>query len=561
MVVIVGKVFNNDVPVPGARVKVTIWDKASGNIYSSSEMIADENSAFQYDVGLKLHQSLSIGSEMLIAAWDDDSTIEHTHNVLGTGLFLYEGEALIVADVNVIPKEDVSYILSNSAITINQREAVAYTPVFYSPNQMEYFHGVSIFPQSRVTAVYMESGGQYIDPYSLYFTDFGNYSINTAGENTVGQTITASLSVIVSESEVENILTFDDINIDAGLAFFAIKNLGIKDNIFNASIFSTEKYSLESAEFFFDEVSQRIETDFSSFGVSITLPSSVAETRIVRMETFGYLNDDTELTQYIFEQQVNNYYTVTGAMSIVYDEATSKHTASIDLGASVNLVKILWQVKYESVFLERILSVDESTQIGLIDILYEEYLDPSAESITFEALRNGAYTVSAYAINTSGVYTKISEVFEIGEGVIPDDDIVVGETVQIACSSLNYATPIMEIYRLSRDGYVSVAVTAMTQSFDTTYISDYVIEHPDSFYVFRVAGSVVVKKVGSPSGCVVAVNTKAEFSDPIPYIVTGIDGTELETGVLTDTGYGVYYAVMTEGMQGILTVGNTQKVI
>ena len=94
-----------------------------------------------------------------------------------------------------------------------------------------------------------------------------------------------------------------------------------------------------------------------------------------------------------------------------------------------------------------------------------------------------------------------------------------------------------------------------------TYISNYVIEHPDSFYVFRVAGSVVVKKVGSPSGCVVAINTKAEFSDPIPYIMTGIDGIELESGVLTDTGYGVYYAVMAEGMQGILTVGNTQKVI
>ncbi len=155
----------------------------------------------------------------------------------------------------------------------------------------------------------------------------------------------------------------------------------------------------------------------------------------------------------------------------------------------------------------------------------------------------------------------MSDTFEILGGVIPEDDINIGDSVKIACTSINNATPIMEIYRLSRAGYVSVAVTAMTQSFETTYVSEYVIEHPDSFYVFNVQGSIAVKKVGNPSGCVIAINEKADFVDPIPYTMVGFDGIEIESGVLTETGYGVYYVVMAEDVHGVLSVGNTKKVV
>ncbi len=561
MVVVVGKVVKSSVPVVGARVKVVIWDKASDSTQSSGELVSDSNGVFQYDMDLKIHQNLSVGSEVLIAGWEDETSIEHTHETLGTSTYVYMGEALVVSDVVVEPKEDIVYGLNNDLIVMNQKESVDYSPVFSSQNQSESFHGVSIFPQSRVTDVYVESDGQYIDPYALYFSEFGEYSIDVAGENTFGETFTSSVDVTVEEVIVENALTFDDIDIDAGLAFFAIKNNGIRDSIFNASLYSTTSYTLESAEFFFDEVSQRVETEFSSFGVSIILPPSPANTRIVRMETIGYLDGDTEPTAYTFELQVNDYSTISGTMDLVYDEPTSEYTATIDLGSSVDLVKVLWQVTYQSTLIQRVLAVDGVEQTGLLDVLYQDYLDPSVESMTFEALRSGFYTVAAYAINTAGVYTKMSDTFEIPGGEIPEDDIIVGEAVQIACTSLNSATPIMKVYRLSRDGYESMIVTAMTQSFETTYVSEYVIEHPDSFYVFNVEGSIAVKKVGSPSGCVIAVNEKAEFVDPIPYTLTGFDGIEVETGTLTETEYGVYYVVMAEDVHGVLEVGNTKKVV
>ncbi len=561
MVVIVGQVLKDNVPVVGAKVKVVTWDKVSGVTHSSDEMTADEDGTFQYGTDHRIHQNFSIESEVLVAAWEDELPIGNTHEILGTSIYTYSGEALIVADVSISPKEDIIYGLDNSLVVMDQKETVSYSPIFSSENQKEYFHGVSIFPQSRVSSVYMENDAQYIAPYNLYFIDFGTYTINVAGENTFGETFIHVLTVNVREVAADSIPSFDDIDIDAGLAFFAIKDQGIKENIFNANIFSTSSYVLESAEFFFDNVSQRVETEFSSFGVSITLPPSVAETIIVRMETLGYVGDDTELTSYTFELQVGNYSTLEGIMTIVYDEPTSKHTASIDLGNSVNLVKVLWQVTYESTLLQRVLAVDEIEQIGLIDVLYQDYLDPSVESITFEALRGGIYTVSAYAINTAGIYVKISDTLEVSGGEIPEDEINAGDTVTIACTSLNYATPIMNVYRLSQDGYVSVAITAMTQSFDTTYISEYTVEHTDSLYVFNVNGSIAVKKVGDPSGCVVAVNEKADFVDLIPYIMTGFDGIEIESGTLSETDYGVYYTIMAEGIHGILEVGKTKKVI
>ena len=561
MVVIVGQVLNTGTPVVGAKARVTVWDKSSGTIYSSDELVTIGNGVFNYEMDLKIHQSLSLGSEILIAAWDDGLTIEHLHETLGTATYIYTGEALVVGNVSISSKENIVYGLVNSTVIMDQKESVSYSPIFESTNQAELFHGISIFPQSRIVDVYMESNSQYIAPYDLYFSDFGEYTVNVAGENTFGETIMLTASITVEEVVVENVLSFEDMDIDAGLAFFAIKNYGIKENIFNASIFSTPSYTLESAEFFFDDVSLRVETDFSSFGVSITLPSTVADTRIVRMETLGYVGTDTETTAYTFELQVNDYSVLEGTMALVYDEPTNKYTATIDPGNSVNLVKVLWQVTYQSTLIQRVLDVDGVTQTGLLDVLYQDYLDPTVETLTFEALRSGVYVVNAYAINTAGVYTKMTDTFEIPGADIPEDDIIVGETVQIACTSINNATPIMEVYRLSRDGYVNVAITAMTQSFETTYVSEYVIQEPDSFYVFNVQGSIAVKKVGTPSGCVIAVNEKASFIDPIPYVMTGFDGIEIESGNLTETEYGVYYVVMGIDVHGVLEVGNTKKVV
>ena len=561
MVVIVGQVLNNSIPVVGARVRVTVWDKASGSTYSSEEITSIGNGIFTYDMELKMHQNLSVGSEILVAAWDDELTIDHLHETLGTRILTYSEEALFIANVTIGAKENIVYELDNSTVSMVQQESVAYLPSFVSTNQAEYFHEVSIFPQSRVVDVYMESNSQYMDPYDLYFSEFGLYYVNIAGENTFGKTMTSVLTVTVDEVVVESALSFEDINIDAGLAFFTIKNNGIKDNIFNASLFSTPSYTLESAEFFFDEVSQRIETEFSSFGVSITLPSTTANTRIVRMETLGYLNNDTETTSYTFELQVNDYSTLEGSMLIIYNEVENEYIATIDLGNSVDLVKVLWQVTYESTLIQRMIAIDGVTQTGLLDVLYQDYIDPSTTTLTFEALRSGVYVVNAYAINTAGVFTRMSDTFEILGSVIPEDDIIVGESVQIACTSINNATPIMEVYRLSRDGYVNVAITAMTQSFETTYVSEYVIQEPDSFYVFNVQGSIAVKKVGNPSGCVIAVNEKAAFIDPIPYVMTGFDGIEIESGTLTETDYGVYYVIMGIDVHGVLEVGNTKKVV
>jgi hypothetical protein len=101
----------------------------------------------------------------------------------------------------------------------------------------------------------------------------------------------------------------------------------------------------------------------------------------------------------------------------------------------------------------------------------------------------------------------------------------------------------------------------MEHAFDRTYFYDYTVEDPDSFYIFKAADSVVVKKVGSPRGCAVVYARDKATGRTIPYELQDFNGNIIDSGILDDSGFGVYYKVMSENVHGVLVVGRTYKVV
>ena len=72
---------------------------------------------------------------------------------------------------------------------------------------------------------------------------------------------------------------------------------------------------------------------------------------------------------------------------------------------------------------------------------------------------------------------------------------------------------------------------------------------------------MISRTVGAPNGVFLAINTE-ENIDPLPtYRVVNSVGTEIETGSVTSGAGGIYYAIMAEGIEGILEVGTTRKVV
>jgi hypothetical protein len=563
MVTIVGKVFKEEEILGGASVQLFVRDIVNGISVWLDVVKTDTSGRYQvsFDSMLDVHQNFSDSAEVLVCAWDDDQTRVSTHEYLGTTVAQYDGEALIVKDINITASGTCDYVLLNNSIVIDEGDRVPYVPVFEAPTQMSKFHSEIVFPQNNVANVYVKSGADFIAPYDLVYSVPGEYAKEVRGENVSGLTFMGSVSISVNDVPSGSVIEFEDIEIDPGLAFFSVRNRGIVDDTLSISTFYSSKFTPSRVEFYLGDDLIREITDFSTPLVIIPVVHSDDISRNVKMVSYGTLEGSTEETEYIYEQAVKNFATITGDISISLDPDTGKHTAALSLDGSPSVSEILWQIVYRSTVVERIIKVTDEEQRALINIMYQNYADPSVREIEFEALRPGNYTVVAYAINTAGATFKISEDLFVPGGDGDEEEIQVGDSITIGCLSNHGEVPILSVYRLSREGYVDVISVPMEHAFDRTYFYDYTVEDPDSFYIFKASDSVVVKKVGSPRGCAVVYARDKATGRTIPYELQDFNGNIIDSGVLDDSGFGVYYKVMSENVHGVLVVGRTYKVV
>ena len=563
MVTLAGKVLKDNKGVASASVQAYVYDPVNNIKKWSNVVKTDASGRYQISFGdiRKLHQNFSDSAEIIVAAWDDDKERTATHANLGTAIYKYDGDALCIVDVKIFKANQCSYYLVNNSITIKQKEKVSYTPVFESLNQASHFHGESVFPQSNVTRVLMYNGENYIKPYDLIFQDAGKFNIFVRGVSVGNISFSDVLHVTVTKVEENNSLTLEDINLDQGLAFFVVRDKGIKDNVLNASIYNSQRYKLSNVKFYVDGTMVKEITDFSTPLVSITLPDVKSNTRHVKMVSTGTIKDSNKKVEYTYEQDVKNFKTITGDISISLDANSGKYTAALHLNDSSEVSEILWQIVYKSTIIEKVLQVSNADETALINILYQKYSDPNITSLEFKALQPGTYSVIAYVINTAGVYSKISKDLIIPGNSENDQDLKVGDSITIGCISNNGKTPILSVHRLYRKGYVKVDNIPMDNAYDNVYVHNYVIEEDDSFYVFKAADSVVIKKVGTPKGCAIAYTGDNENGQIIPYQLKDFDGNIIDSGNLDDSGSGVYYKIMPENAHGVLTVGNTHKIL
>jgi hypothetical protein len=365
----------------------------------------------------------------------------------------------------------------------------------------------------------------------------------------------------VVEGDAASEFILEDVAIDSASAFFVVSNRGIKDNMFKASVYSSSKFNITRVEFYEGDVLVHEKTDMSTPIVIFPLQDISDTAREIKMIAYGIMDGDTEETSYEYIEDVKDYATITGDVSISFDPDTGKHTAAVNIDNPGDLKEILWQIVYHSTVVEKVVKVTDATQKALINIIYQNYAGPTETEIEFEALGPGNYSVVAYLINDAGVFFKAQEYLFVPGGEGDDEDLVVGDSITVGCISNHGEVPIMSIYRLSRDGFIEDVVVPMNHAFERTYFYDYTIEEPDSFYIFRTADSVLVKKVGIPRGCTIAYSKKKNSGRTIPYSLLDFNGNEVSSGVLDDTGFGVYYKVLPENSHGVLSIGNTFKVI
>ena len=302
-------------------------------------------------------------------------------------------------------------------------------------------------------------------------------------------------------------------------------------------------------------------TDFSTPLVSISLAGVAVATRQVKMVTVGILEGEVEEVEYIYERQVKDFETISGDISISLDPESGLHTAALNINNSSTVSEILWQIVYSSTVVQRVRKVSNADETALINILYQDYTDPSTLALEFETLQPGNYSIIAYAINCSGVYFKISEDLFVPGGGGEEQPINVGDSITVGCLSNHGEVPILSVYKLSRLGYEEVISVPMDHAFERTYFYDYTVEDDDSFYIFKAADSVVVKKVGTPRGCAIAYAKNKEAGRSISFQLQDFNGNTIDSGILDDSGFGIYYKVMSENVHGVLVVGNTYKVV
>ena len=564
MVTLVGKVFKGDTVVSDSSVQAYAYDPAN-NIKEWSDVVkTDKNGRYQISFGSisNFTHSFSEETKIILASWEDDNKRESTHKVFGSAICEYTGGSLCIQDIKIYKADYADYNLMNDSITIVQKEEKKYTPIFESPTQASLFYGERIFPQNSVAKVSVKSGKDFIKPYKLIFEDVGEKSLDVRGVSVSGNVFIGTVNISVTKAEEKEAIKLKDIPTSTGLAFFVVRDRGIKDNVLNANIYTSNKFVPSKIQIVVDDVMVKEIDDFSSPIVSITLTSKTSDTRHVKMIVDGNFDGSLKTTEYIYEEDVKNYVTITGDMSTSLNADTGKQTAALHINNSADVSSIMWQIVYSSTVIEKVVKVTDADEKALINILYQKYVDPSVMSLEFETLQPGNYEIIAYAINNAGVYFKISDsLFVPGKSDSSEQKIKVGDSVTIGCLSNHGEVPILDVYRLSRDGYEKLKSIPMDKAFDKTYFHDYTIEKDQSFYIFKTESSVVVKKVGNPGGCAIAYSKDKTTGRKIKYQLQDFKGNVIDHGILNDSGFGVYYKVFSAKAHGMLLIGKTYKVV
>ena len=563
MITIAGKTILNGLPTANNSVQVCIVDRPNGIVKWSDVKKTDENGRFQYspvDI-LDLHQNLSKDAKILVAAWADDGDRTSTHDYLGTSVLGYNGEALVLADVELTEKGTCDYVLQNSHVSVKEGESISYTPIFVAPTQLATFEEEYVFMQNNVTAVYYKQGDSFVQPFELVYNTAGDYELVVGGENALGVTFSDTAYFHVDEREDYSPIEMEDFSIEEHLALFSPRGRGIKDGSITLSMFYSSKFTPQKLTFYVDDEMVREVTDMSIPVITLVPGQSTLPERVVKVVAEGVDSTTNEAVTTEYEKAVPNFKTIEGDIAVSFDPNTGKHTAALNVTNGDEISEILWQIVYKSTVVQKVVSVTGKEDIALINILYQDYTDPSVRSIEFELLRPGDYTVKAYIINTAGVFFEAEENVFVPGGDDSEDDIQVGDSIVVGCVSNHGEVPIISVHRLSRDGYEEVVNAPMDHAYDKMFFYTYTVEQPDSFYIFKAADSLVVKKVGEPRGCTLAYAKDKTSGRQVEYRLEDFNGNVVDSGYMDDTGYGIYYKVLPETVHGVLVVGKTYKVI
>lgn len=409
----------------------------------------------------------------------------------------------------------------------------------------------------------LDGGQHWQESLDLLFYETGSKEIKfmiETGDLGINDEAEVSFQInVIEDPEATETEDLVDVVTQMPKAYFVVQDRGVRNGNLTLNVFHTSKYQISTIEISLDDEVIYPSQEFNSPLIEIGVGSSDLTERTLKLSTTGVSEGETISDTYT--QVIKNYTTLDGTISTSQDSDTGKYTALLEASMPDKLTSILWQIVYSSTIVEKVVKLEDKDEKALLHVLYQEYSEPTETSIEFDIYNPGKYMIEAYMIDETGEMFKVSrELFIPGERD-DDEEIKVGDDITVGCTSVHGEVPIMKVFRLSQDGYELLDNFAMEKAFDKTYVANFTVEYENSFYIFQAESSIVVKKVGEPSGCIISFSRDKTSGRSIPYRLENFSGDLIEEGTLDDSTFGIYYKVMENASDGILTVGNTRKVV
>jgi len=565
MILIAGKTKINGVPQGNISVQALVIDNGKNIKYWSDVVKSDDDGRYQMSMSdiLEAHQDVSYDAKILIAAWNDDLPRADRHEQLASVELNYFGEPLLIGDIDLHDASTCDVVVSNNTIVATAEQQFEVNPKIEVLNQKYEVDGEIVFNQSKILNIYYSSNGMdFSKENSFVFYSSGEHVIYITADTVDGITISEQITVSVLEKTVDELDASDLYDVERETLFFNLRGSGIQDNLLQLVVFASSNFNIKEIYVYVDGSIEYSSQDFLNPVLTINVQSSESQTRDVKVVAIGENKTTLERVEKEYEATVKNFSSITGDIAISYNAETGIHTAALNINNPDDVVEILWQITFDSAIIQKIIKPEnEDDMTALINVLYQKYTDSSAREISFETLHGGTYTVEAYMINGAGAYYKAHEQFIVPGDDSSDEELVVGDTVFLACKSNHGEVPIMNVNRLSRDGFEEIGSYPMDNAYDDMYTYEHTIENDNSFLLFQAGKSVVVKKVGIPRGCLIAFSKDMSAGKKINYELKDFNGNVADSGEMTDTGFGVYYHILPDSAHGLITVGKTTKVM
>lgn len=270
------------------------------------------------------------------------------------------------------------------------------------------------------------------------------------------------------------------------------------------------------------------------------------------------------------DKQTNEPVVIEDSKKVVVSEAmdiTLYHNFNSDKGvfnvgisatdAEVkNITKILWQITYDSIVMENILSAGETSVKMYSDVVFETTSDNSKLEYAFDFKKNGEYFIKAYVYDTAGQIHVIKDSLKTLTNEGNNNNYQVNSKIPVIIKSNNGKSPTFKLSYIKNNTFNENGVVITDKLFDNIYSAEFKVEYNDCVYIVEIGENMKTFYVGDSDNIVVL---KIKPNAPLPkYVFKDYDGKEISSGTIsTNKDKTIGFVQLDKDKSGLLKIGDS----